>query len=292
MDQNFKLPAIPLISSIAPLAANRLAWLVDIWGVMHNGVRPYERAVDACQKFRAEGGTVLLLSNAPRPAPSVAEQLDRIGVARSAYDSILTSGDAARALIQEATASGARLAHLGPERDRPLFAGLSLQNASLEDADVVVCTGLFDDETETPDTYASLLAGMMARGARMICANPDQTVERGGRIVYCAGAIAAAYEKLGGNVSYAGKPFAPVYRLAHERIEHLRGHDVRSEQFLAIGDGIKTDIAGAAGAGIDSVYIASGIHVWPSHVLDAGTLSELFPTPSVRPIAAMTELAW
>lgn len=291
MNKNVNTPAehaIPILASINTLDASHDAWLTDIWGVMHNGVTPFESACDACMRFRASGGTVLLLSNAPRPAGSVMAQLDRIGVPRQSWDGILTSGDAARALI--AGLAGRPVFALGPDRDAPLYDGLPVTLTDAASAAAISCTGLFDDENETPDDYAALLKDFAARKLPMVCANPDLTVERGNRIVYCAGAIAAAYEARGGTVSYAGKPHRPIYDLAFERLAALRGAPVAHSRILAIGDGVRTDIAGAARAGLASVFIASGIHV--ETALTSETLAELFPDPAERPLAAMTALAW
>lgn len=282
---------IPLIASIAPLAAASDAWLVDIWGVMHNGVAPFLAAADACRAFRESGGTVLLLSNAPRPAASVVEQLRRIGVPDDAYDAVLTSGDAARSMI--AAYAGRPVLHIGPERDLPLFAGLGVVFGALDAAEAVICTGLADDETETPETYGALLAAARARALPMICANPDLKVERGGKIVWCAGGVAGAYAALGGAVTYAGKPHAPIYDAADGVIARLRGGvTVPRSRLLAIGDGIKTDILGASAAGIRSVYIASGVHLAPGAMLDAAAVADLVAGITPAPIAAMSALAW
>ena len=250
---------IPVMHSIEALGRQYRAWLVDIWGVMHNGYRAFPRAVEATQAFRAQGGVVVLLSNSPRPSPSVQEQLRRIGVPDDAYDATVTSGDLARHEL--AKHEGANVFHLGPERDRPIFAGLDVKLAGHEDAELILCSGLFDDETETPENYADLLSELAARKLPMICANPDHLVERGDRLVWCAGALAARYEKEGGPVVYAGKPHAPIYVLALETIGARLRDAVPPSQVLAIGDGVHTDIAGAAGLGIDSVFIASGLHV-------------------------------
>lgn len=280
--------SIPILSSIAPLAAGTGSWLVDIWGVMHNGVRPFEKACDACERFRQEGGIVLLLSNSPRPREGVTQQLDQIGVPRASWDVIITSGDVSRSLIS--AYSGRPLVHLGPERDLAIFAGLDVERVGPERGEVVVCTGLFDDETETPDDYAQVLEACLARGLKMICANPDVMVERGGKLIYCAGAIARAYEALGGNVAYAGKPFQPIYDLAFETLETLKPGSSARSRMIAVGDGVNTDIAGAAGVGVRSVFVPSGVHL--SAALDAAALEELFPHGGPRPVAAMTELSW
>ena len=289
MTINQRLP-IPILTSISGLGSNKAAWLVDIWGVMHNGVVPFPTAVAACEKFREQGGLVLLLSNAPRPAPSVAQQLDRIGVRPSAWDLIITSGDASRAMI--ADVAPGPVFHLGPERDVPLYDGLEVELGEIESSKAIVCTGLFDDETETPATYHDLLSVAAARSVPMICANPDKSVQRGSKIIPCAGAVAEAYEALGGRVVYAGKPYLPVYDMALKALSIKLGRKVGRSEVLAIGDGIKTDILGAANAGITSVYIASGVHLSKDGVLDATTLEILFPVDAPQPAAAMAKLAW
>ncbi|MEW5962762.1 MAG: TIGR01459 family HAD-type hydrolase [Pseudomonadota bacterium] len=281
---------IPVLETIAPLAGRADAWLLDIWGVLHDGAKPFAPAVAACERFRASGGHIVLLSNSPRPAPRVVAQLDGIGVARAAYDAIVSSGDATRLAL--AHRPGVSVLHVGPERDRPIFDGLDLTLAEADAAELVVCTGLADDERETPDDYAELLGRLAARDVPMICANPDLKVERAGRMIWCAGGVAAGYERLGGSVLYAGKPYPEVYRMAAERIAELHGAAVPSERLLAIGDGVATDILGAARAGIASVYIASAVHVGAGERLDDALLERLFPSPTGRPLAAMTGLRW
>lgn len=288
---------IPVLSSIKELGSRYAAWLVDIWGVMHNGRRAFPGAVAATRAFRAQGGIVVLLSNSPRPSPSVQEQLRHLGVPGDAYDVTVTSGDLTRHELGKH--KGAAVYHLGPERDRPIFHGLDVKLGRQEDAELVVCSGLFDDETETPDDYIDLLRGLAARKLPMICANPDHLVERGDQLVYCAGALASLYEREGGSVIYAGKPYAPIYLLALETIGALAGRDVKRSDVLAIGDGVNTDIAGAASLGIDSVFVASGLHV-PSNsggeasaeTLDGRHLAELFAAAKGRPLGAMRALVW
>jgi HAD superfamily hydrolase (TIGR01459 family) len=283
-------PAIPILSSIAPLFHNRKALLVDIWGVMHNGAAPFTGAASACQTFRKGGGVVLLLSNAPRPAPSVADQLRRIGVSAEAYDGILTSGDACRDMI---AALGARpVYHLGPDRDRTLFEDtFAGQLVDANKADAIVCTGLFDDETETPEDYRDRLLALADRSVEMICANPDVQVERNGKLIYCAGAVANLYAQLGGDVRFAGKPYAPIYQLAKRRLSDLAGKAISNPDMLAIGDGVHTDILGAGQAGIDAVFIASAVHV-RSQSLTPEDLASVFNAAPHPPIAAMQTLAW
>jgi HAD superfamily hydrolase (TIGR01459 family) len=288
---------IPVLSSIKELGGRYRAWLVDIWGVMHNGHRAFADAVSATRAYRAAGGIVVLLSNSPRPSPSVHEQLRRLGVPDDAYDATVTSGDLTRHEL--AKHQGATVFHLGPERDRPIFHGLDVKLGPPDDAELVVCSGLFDDETEEPDDYADLLRRLAARQLPMICANPDLRVERGDRLVWCAGAVAALYEQLGGMVIYAGKPYAPIYRLALDTIDRLAGTKVATGEVLAIGDGVDTDIAGAAGIGIDTVFVASGLHVPATGgsegggaMLDRRHLAELFASAKRRPLGAMRALKW
>ena len=230
----------------------------------------------------------MLVSNSPRPREGVAAQLDRIGVPRAAYDAIVSSGDVARTLIE--AYAGRAVLHLGPERDAPIFAGIDVKRVGADQADAVVCTGLYDDERETPDDYGEMLRACISRGLPMICANPDLTVERGARIVYCAGAIAQAYERLGAAVAYAGKPYLPIYDLAFARLEGLRPGSSDRSHLLAIGDGVRTDLAGAAAAGVRSLFVASGVDV--AGKLDDAALEALFPPGAPHPVAAMTRLVW
>ncbi|MGE0053851.1 MAG: TIGR01459 family HAD-type hydrolase [Hyphomicrobium sp.] len=282
------MTAIPELLNITQLSKPYRVWFLDIWGVLHNGVRPYDGAVIACRNFRAHGGHVILVSNSPRPRDGVARQLDQIGVPREAYDAILTSGDVSRALI--AKHNGETIFHLGPERDLPVYRGLDVTLGDPADARAVVCTGLFDDEVETPDDYRDVLAACLARDLEMVCVNPDVKVERGGRMIYCAGALAQAYEAIGGTVLYAGKPHAPIYEAAQQMARDVCGEMIAPEAILAIGDGAKTDIAGAIGAGIDAVYVASKVSMDANETL-ADAVERLFASTSKRLVGVMRTLA-
>jgi HAD superfamily hydrolase (TIGR01459 family) len=282
--------SIPLLGSIGELGKSYAAWLVDIWGVMHNGVRAFPAAVDATSRFREQGGVVVLLSNSPRPSESLQRQLYSLGVTDESYDATVSSGDLTRHEL--AKHAGARIFHLGPERDLPIFEGLDVTRVDARDAELIVCTGLFDDETETPEDYTRLLQELAQRKLTMLCANPDHLVERGHRLVYCAGALAQLYAEDGGEVIYAGKPYAPIYELAAETIAERAGRSVSRSEILAIGDGIHTDMAGAADFGLDAVFVASGLHVAPGgEGLDDLRLSELFEGRK-PPRAAMPALVW
>lgn len=278
-----------LLSSIAPLRPTADVWFLDIWGVLHNGHKPFAGAVDACQTFRKAGGYVVLVSNSPRPRPGVIRQLDDIGVARDCYDDVITSGDVSRALI--AAAVGAPMVHIGPTRDLPLFEGLKATLGDARTAEVAVCSGLYDDETETPSDYAVLLSELRVRNVPMICANPDIKAERGGKLIYCAGAIADAYERIGGAVQYAGKPYPPIYVAAMEIASRLVGAPVGRDRLLAIGDGVATDIRGASMAGIRAVFVASGVHVARGTSVSEAA-DALFAEVPQKPVALMTALVW
>lgn len=230
--------------------------LSDVWGVLHNGVSAFPHAAVALHEARKAGKTVVLITNSPRPAPGVIAQLRVLGVPDEAYDRIITSGDVTRGLIAEGPK---KVFLLGPERDMPLLEGLDVERVGEAEAQSVVCTGFFDDETETPEDYTEMLKGFIARGAPMICANPDLVVERGERIIPCAGAMAAYYEQLGGEVRIAGKPHAPIYEACLAAAKEVRGSFAK-DRVLAIGDGMPTDVKGAIASGLNLLYISGGIH--------------------------------
>lgn len=279
-----------LLSGVAPVIGQYELCLCDIWGVVHNGVAPFAAACDALARMRAGGVTVVLVSNAPRPRSEIAVQLGKLGVPGDAFDAIVTSGDVARDLI--AHRAGQPLYHLGPPRDLPLMAGLDAPRVGAAEAHYIVCTGLFDDETETAESYAAQLADFARRGLTLICANPDLVVDRGGRIVPCAGSLAVAYEKLGGEAIYAGKPHAPIYDLAIRLGQELRGETVEKARILAIGDAIRTDIAGANSFGATSVMVLAGIHA--QDLLEASweRRHDWFAEQTHRPDYALPHLVW
>jgi HAD superfamily hydrolase (TIGR01459 family) len=279
-----------LIEHFAALAGDYDALLCDVWGVVHNGIVAFPEACGALEQFRQGGGSVVLISNAPRPGAGVIRMLDRLGVARSAYDRIMTSGDVTREYV--ARRSG-HVFHLGPERDRPIFSGLGIQFGPIETAEYVVCTGLFDDETEGPEDYRDLFEQMKARTLMMLCANPDLLVERGERLVYCAGALAELYGSLGGDVLYAGKPYRPIYDEALAAIKAVRG--TPPGRVLAIGDSVRTDLTGACALGLECLFITGGIHaeeLGDRHNPDLVRLGEMFAQADVHARAVMRRLAW
>jgi HAD superfamily hydrolase (TIGR01459 family) len=205
------------------------------------------------------------------------------------YDAIVTSGGAARDDLRRRTAGGQRLAlfYLGPERDHPLFEGLNVRLTGADDAEVVLCTGFYDDENQTPNDYRELLESFKVRRLPFLCANPDIVVQRGDKLIYCAGAIARFYESMGGEAVYYGKPYAPVFRAALEQAR-ARG---KAAHPLVIGDGLKTDILGANRLGLDVLFIAGGIHRTELNGAP-GAVAALLRENGVRALAAMQGLAW
>jgi HAD superfamily hydrolase (TIGR01459 family) len=282
-----------LTPHFATLASAYDVVLCDVWGVVHNSVVAYTEACTALSRFRRQGGTVVLITNAPRPAEFVRALLDELGVSRQAYDAIVTSGDVTRAII--AARAGQRAFHVGPARDVPIFDGLDTPLAPIESADYVVCSGLFDDTTESPQDYATLVARMQARGLPMVCANPDIVVERGDKLVYCAGAIAELYAAAGGSVLYAGKPHRPIYQQATDAARSVRGRETEHGRLLAIGDSVRTDLGGAAAFGIDCLFVTRGIHAEELGDRDqpnATALGDIFAAAGVAPKAVTQRLVW
>jgi len=287
-------PLPPFVSHFATLAGGYDVVLSDVWGVVHNGVAATAEACDALVRFRQRGGTVVLITNAPRPGEVVARTtLDRLGVPRAAYDGIVSSGDVTHALI--AARAGERVFHIGPERDLPIFEGLDAPVVPLENADYAVCSGLTDDTVETPQDYRDLIARMRARALPMICANPDVVVERGDQLVYCAGAIADLYAAAGGEVIFAGKPYRPIYDQALDIATAARGRPAPRARVLAIGDSVRTDLKGAAAYGVDCLFVTAGIHaeeLGHRDDPDLAALSQMFADAGVAPKGVMRRLAW
>ena len=282
----------PFTTHFSTLAPAYDVVLCDVWGVVHNSVVAFGDACTALTRFRRQGGTVVLITNAPRPAEVVMELLDGLDVPRAAYDAIVSSGDVTRAVI--AARAGESAFHVGPARDVPIFDGLA-PLAPLESADYVVCSGLFDDTTETPQDYVTLIAAMRERGLTMVCANPDIVVERGDKLVYCAGAIADLYAAAGGDVVYAGKPFRPIYEQALAVARAARGRETAPARLLAIGDSIHTDLKGAAAFGIDFLFVTAGIHaeeLGGRDRPDAAALSDIFAAAGLVPKSVTQRLVW
>ena len=257
-----------ILRSLADLTGRYDAVFCDLWGCLHNGKAAYPAAVSALQGFRASGGKVVLLTNAPRPKSSVVAQLDGLGVPRDAWDLVVTSGDAAQ-MGMLSGAVGRRVHHIGAPKDEAFFTDFAedlaayaasqppIERVPLREAEGIVCTGLRDDLTETPDDYRAALLLGKTLDLPMLCANPDIVVDLGDRRLYCAGALAQAYEAMGGRALYFGKPHPPIYDLARRRLAEAGGP--ADPAILCIGDGISTDIQGGMGEGLDTLFITGGL---------------------------------
>ncbi len=253
----------PIIQSLDQISHRYDALFCDLWGCLHDGQRPFPAAVEALMRFRAKGGAVALVTNSPRPARDVGRQLDGMGVPRDAYDVIASSGDAAQDAMGRGVV-GRRVYHLGPERDLGFFADengvpYDVERVPLEEAEGIVCTGLFDDRTETPADYRATILYGVNKGLKLLCANPDIVVDVGETRIYCAGAIAQAYTEAGGESLYFGKPHPPIYALARRKLEAAGGQNLAPEGILCLGDGIHTDILGAMGENLDSLFVTGGL---------------------------------
>ena len=284
----------PILPRAGELLARYDVLYCDVWGVLHDGHRAFTEACDALVRFRGGGGTVILVSNAPVPKERVAAMLDLRAVPHEAYDDIVSSGEIALKHIAEKGYT--RLFAIGPsDRDAATFARLPARPVALDDAQAIVCTGLNDDRTETADDYRALLERAKALKLPLVCANPDLVVDVGGRQFICAGAIADLYERMDGEVFWAGKPHANAYDGAQAAAEAIRGSAVQRARVLAIGDSLRTDLKGAEAAGIDAIFVASGIHrdeTMGSDALSPEKLSLLFAPPAPPALAVMVKLVW
>ena len=290
-----------LDSGLSELAGAYDVVFCDVWGVIHNGLVHHASAVDALRRFRRQGGTVVLVTNAPAPARNVVSRLDRLGVPRDTYDAVATSGDVTISMIVAAGCPA--LFGIGPagELDLVREAGRigprQPRLVAVQSAELVLAIGLADEVGAKPEDYDDLLRAMRSRDLPMICANPDIVVEVGETLVYCAGAVAERYEAMGGSVTQAGKPFPPIYARAFDLARPTAGV-VRPDRVLAIGDAMHTDMRGARNQGIDALFITSGIHRGELHgatrddPLDAATLRQFLDARGAKPVAAMPMLRW
>lgn len=251
--------AVPFVAGLAEIADRYSALVCDVWGVLHDGAVASPGTAEALAKYRAQGGRVVLLTNAPRPAAVVRQQLlDIYGYSDACWDTIVTSGDASTEII--AARGAVRVHHVGPDRDLGLYDGTEATLVGADATEWIVVTGLFKEDAETPEDYREAFADMIARRLPMLCANPDIVVERGGELIYCAGALARLYGEMGGAVTYVGKPHRPIYDVVRARLARLAGRHLSGHEILAIGDGLPTDVAGARQEGLDLLFITNGIH--------------------------------
>ncbi len=291
---------IPEIAGLHEIAARYDAILCDVWGVLIDGKRHFPRAAEALRRFRGQGGRVVLVTNASRPDAEVRRQLLGLGLPEDVFDDLVSAGEAT--LREIVARRGQACYHLGPPRDNGLFEeagrrlGVPVRKVSPDEADYVVCTGLFEERAEVPSDYDARLAALKARGLVMLCANPDIVVAIGDDLVYCAGALAERYAAMGGKVRMFGKPHPPIYAAARERLAALAGREVPDSRILAIGDGAMTDLAGAGRAGIDCLFVTDGIHVEAlrrdGQDLDAQALERLVSEAGARPVALARAVFW
>jgi HAD superfamily hydrolase (TIGR01459 family) len=289
------MSAPQILTGLAQAADRYDAILCDVWGVLHNGVDSFAEAAGALQRFQEARGPVVLISNSPRPSQDVIAQLHALLVPDSAWSAFVTSGDVTRDLLAERAPGPAW--DIGPNRDGTLYEGLGLSLVEgPEDAAFISCTGLTNDETETPEDYRSALERAARRGLMMVCANPDLIVQRGSRMIYCGGALAALYETLGGAVIMAGKPHAPIYERARKDADRLAGRPLDPARILAIGDGAPTDVLGANRQNLDCLFIADGIHAAEASDadgrLDAARLEAVLTKGGVQAAYALAGLVW
>ncbi len=288
------LPQTP--AGLSELAPDYDAILCDVWGVIHNGREAFVDACAALERYRAERGPVVLISNSPRPSDALHGQLAGFGVPRAAWTTFVTSGDATRPFL--AARAPGPVWTIGPRnRDGPLYDGLGLDFVDQpQDAAFIACTGPDDEETEQAEDYRARLQTGVARELQFICANPDRVVQKGDRLIPCAGAIADLYEDLGGWAIRPGKPNAPIYDLAIDEAQRALGRPVDRQRILCIGDGVTTDVRGAEAQGLDCLFLWGGIH--------AAELSHAEGARAAEPVAefltghattakyAMPELVW
>lgn len=281
------------LRGLSAIAHGYEAAFCDVWGVVHNGLSAYPLACEALVQFRAQGRAVVLVTNAPRPSGPIIERLDQLSVPKEAYDAVVSSGDATRAMI--APYAGRVVHHVGPPLiDDALYAGLGVTLGRAEEAEVVVITDLEDDD-DLPEMYNDRMAQWLARGLPLICANPDKIVEHGDQLIYCGGAVADLYAERGGTVLMAGKPYAPIYEEALRLAQAALGRDVPRDRILAIGDSVRTDATGAAGFGLDLLFVTGSIHAAELDAFgapDPKLISELVAPSGARLAGYMSRLAW
>jgi HAD superfamily hydrolase (TIGR01459 family) len=291
---------IPTLASLSALASGYDAILCDVWGVLIDGAKHFAGAAAALRAFRAGGGTAVLITNASRPSQEVRRQLEHLGLPGDCYDDLISAGELT---LREIVARKSEACHhLGPKRDMGLFEaagrllGAPIRLVGPRDADYVVCTGLIDEDRETPEDYDSRLEELLRRDLVMLCANPDIVVEVGDRLYWCAGALAGRYAAMGGDVKMFGKPHAPIYEAALARIDELKRAPTPRRRVLAIGDGADTDLRGAGAAGLDCLFITRGVHreelYGQGEELDRRALARLLARAKTKPVALAREVVW
>ncbi len=232
------------------------ALICDVWGVIHNGKELFSGINECLKNYMAKGGVIVLLSNAPRPANYVEEMLKKLGLERECYNDIITSGDLTKKSLND-NLFGNNCFHIGPDRDLNIFDDTKVKRVDFNKADFIFVTGLFDDESEDENDYIDLLSLAKERGMTLVCANPDLLVQRGDKLIPCAGLISKKYEEIGGETINVGKPFSPIFEEAISLINKTK--KIEKSRILVIGDGLETDIKGANLIGLDSLLILGGL---------------------------------
>ena len=289
--------SVPLYTGLAELAADFDGYILDLWGVLHDGEQAFPWALDCMARLRVENKRTLILSNAPRRAAAVVERCAELGLTPDTYDALMSSGEDTWRHLDERrddwyAALGERCYHLGPERDHGMRKGLNYRFVNeLEVADFILLTGALDRE-DTTETYGPILETALGQRLPMVCANPDYVVKRGGLLEICAGAIAQSYEQMGGEVRYHGKPYAGIYRTCLGLFD-----GIAPQRILAVGDSIRTDIVGAQGMGLQGLFVVSGIHGDvlsdpESRAVDQEKLRALCEAEGGRPIGALPAFRW
>ena len=276
-------------TGLSALAPRYDAVLCDVWGVIHNGREAFEAGCAALVNYRAQGGRVCLITNAPVPKAQVIRYFRPLGVPDDAFDDCVSSGDATRQELIKREGQPAWLmgADESFDRDRLLWSGLDINFTSPEDADYLLCMGMDDNGNDDPEDYRERLNIGVSRGLTMICANPDIKVRVGDRLIWCAGALAQIYEQLGGDVIYPGKPHAAIYELAVQRLAEM---GARADHILCIGDSPATDIKGAIGMGFDSLYVGTGLAKHSANF--EAEVTDLLADYGVAATYAMPALKW
>lgn len=263
-----------IIPSFSKISQNYDLILCDVWGVLHNGVRAFLHAAEALMQARSHGATVILITNAPKTGQMVQKLLDHLGIPQTAYDAIISAGDAMQySLFQNyhGQSSAQKIYFIGSALDRDILTNLpshisaKFLETTPDAAESIICAGPDYGIKDTPQDYEIDLRIALNRKLPLYCANPDITVEHGDKVIYCGGAIAQFYEEMGGVVYQFGKPLPEIYQYALLRAEAIRQEVIGSDRILAIGDGIRTDVKGAMLEGYDMLFISSGLAARETH---------------------------
>ena len=276
---------IKKIKNFQDIADNYDALICDVWGVIHNGRELFEGVNDCLVKFRSKQKPVVLLSNAPRPSKYIERMLNQLGLDRKSFNEIVTSGDMTMSVLNESH-YGSKCYHIGPDRDLNIFDGVNVSRVSFDEADFLFVTGLFDDEIEDENSYSSILDEAKKRNLKLICANPDIVVQRGEKLIPCAGAIAKKYEEIGGKAINIGKPFSPIFDKAVNLIKGI--NENQNPRIIVIGDGLETDIKGANILKMDSLLVLGGLFASESE----RNIIEVLKKKNIFPSYYTEELKW